>query len=135
MPQKLPKPLIRSVLCCALVLIALVVLVAAGVITPRAFGILCVVAIVSFGLVFYRLLRNIVPPSTRTERTPAWSRRRRGYFVSAAFLWLVFALWLTRGGAWLPRLVGSTVVIVFVAAFVMARSKDRSVSERPAIRK
>jgi hypothetical protein len=35
-----------------------------------------------------------------------------------------FALRLTRGGAWLPRLVGSTVVIVFVPALVMERSED-----------
>jgi hypothetical protein len=127
MPQKLPKPLILSVLCYVLVLIALVALVVAGVITPRAFGILCAIAIVSFGVIVYRLLRNIVPPLTQTERTPTWSRRRRWYIVSAACLWLVFALWLTRGGAWLPRLVGATVVIVFVAALVVARSKDRSV--------
>jgi hypothetical protein len=44
MPQKLPKPLILSVLCYVLVLIALVALVVAGVITPRAFGILCAIA-------------------------------------------------------------------------------------------
>jgi hypothetical protein len=40
------------------VLIALVALVVAGVITPRAFGILCAIAIVSFGVIVLSTLEE-----------------------------------------------------------------------------
>jgi|HubBroStandDraft_6_1064221.scaffolds.fasta_scaffold248322_2 hypothetical protein len=126
MEQKLPKALIRLILCYALALIGFVVLVVADVITPRVFGILCIIAMVSFGVVIYRILRTTVPSSSQAEKIiPAWSRRRRWFVVSAASLWLVFALWNTRGGAWFPRLVGATVLISVVAALVIALSKDR----------
>jgi len=49
------------------------------------------------------------------------SERQRWYLLSGAFLWVVVVSWLTRGGPWLPRLVGTAVVFVFIVPLMLGR--------------
>ncbi len=123
MNQNLPKPIIRPILYLILALIALTGLEVAGIVTPRVFAILCVAAMMIASIVFYRVLKTPASASGPNEREIGSNKRKRWYVLSVALLWLVLATWLTRGEPWLPRLVGVSVVILFVAPYALPRRK------------
>ena len=123
MNQKLPRQIVRPIQYFILALIALTGLEVAGIVTPRGFAILCLVAMMIASIVFYRVLKTAASALAPNERGAGLSKRKRWYVLSAALLWLVFATWLTRGEPWLPRLVGATVVIVFIAPYALPRRR------------
>ena len=103
-----------------LALVLFTTLEVAGVVAARGFAILCLVAMIIAGVAFYRVLKSVSTAPPAVER-PLLSERKRWYVLSAAFLWVVLAFWLTRGGPLLPRLVGSAVVIALVAPLMLRR--------------
>jgi hypothetical protein len=80
----------------SLALLALVILMVVGILTPRAFGFLGLVIMCIFGVIYYRLSKNDVTNSTQTGTNPKLSQRTRWYILVARVLWLVLALWLIR---------------------------------------
>jgi hypothetical protein len=121
MNLKAPRGIIWVALGLVLALIVFTTLEVAGVAAPRGFAILSLVAMIIAGVAFYRVFKSASPlPSPAGER-PRLSERKRWYVLSAAFVWVVLASWLTRDGPWLPQLVGAAVVIAFVAPLMFRR--------------
>lgn len=119
--MKTSRGIIWVALGLVLALIVFTTLEVEGVVAPRGFAILCLVAMIVAVVALYRVLRSasLVPPPAGGR--PRSSERTKWYVLSAAFLWVVLASWLTRGGPWLPRLVGAAVVIAFVAPLMLRR--------------
>jgi hypothetical protein len=105
---------IAWLLCTVLSLLALTTLAVIGMITPRIFGWLCLLIMIASGVVLYRLLRTAVAVHTPTNSNPKLNWRKRWYILAAGLLWLILALWMTRGGPWLPRLVGASFVVLLI---------------------
>jgi hypothetical protein len=121
MNLKAPRGIVSVVLCYVLALVVFTTLEVAGIVAPRVFAILCLVAMIIAGVASYRVFKSASSLPSPTEERPRLSERKRWYVLSAAFLWMVLAFWLTRDGPWLPRLVGAAVVIVFVAPLMLRR--------------
>jgi hypothetical protein len=121
MNLKAPRGIIWVALGLVLALIAFTALEVAGVVPARGFAILGLVAMIVAGVAFYRVFNSAAPPLPPAGERSRLSERKRWYVLSAAFVWVVLAFWLTRGGPWLPRLVGAAVVIAFVAALMLRK--------------
>jgi hypothetical protein len=104
-----------------LTLIAVVILMVAGIITPRIFGFLCLATMCASGVIYYRLLKNGIPNSSHAGARSKVSQRKRWYILVAGLLWIVLAFWLTRGGPWLPRIVGFSFVALLIFGNMMRR--------------
>jgi hypothetical protein len=120
MNPKAPRGMIWVALGLVLALVLFTTLEVAGVVAARGFAILCLVAMIIAGVAFYRVLKSVSTAPPAGER-PLLSERKRWYVLSAAFVWVVLASWLTRGGPWLPRLVGAAVVVAFVAPLMLRK--------------
>ena len=120
---KTPTGIAQVALGLVLALIVVTALEVAGVVAPRGFSILCLVAMIIAGAAFYRVFMSVSPLAPPAEERTRLSERKRWYVLSAAFVWVVLASWLTRGGPGLPRLVGAAVVVAFVAP-LMLRSRS-----------
>ncbi|MEA2263800.1 MAG: hypothetical protein QOJ51_6625 [Acidobacteriaceae bacterium] len=116
-----PRGIVRVVLCLVLALVVFTTLEVAGIVAPRVFAILCLVAMIIAGVAFYRAFNSASSLPSPTGERRRLSERKRWYVLSLAFLWVVVASWLTRGEPLLPRLVGAAVVIVFVALLMLRR--------------
>jgi hypothetical protein len=116
-----PRGIIWVALGLVLALIVFTTLEIEGVVAPRGFAILCLVAMIIAAVAFYRVFKSASPLPPPSGERPRLSERKRWYVLSAAFLWVVLASWLTRGGPWLPRLVGAAVVIALVAPLMLRR--------------
>ena len=83
--------------------------------TPRGFGIAGLVTMTLCGYVWYRALKS--PVSTNagvSQRQSLTWKDKRVYLRLAPFLIvLAFASWATRGGPWLPRLIGMIMLLLF----------------------
>jgi hypothetical protein len=121
MNLKAPRGIVWVVLCYVLALVVLTTLEVAGIVAPRVFAMLCLVAMIIAGVAFYRAFKSASSLPSSTGERRRLSERKRWYVLSAAFLWVVVASWLIRGGPWLPRLVGAAVVVVFVAPLMLRR--------------
>jgi amino acid transporter len=121
MNLKAPRGIIQVALGLVLALIVVTAVEVTGVVALRGFAILCLVAMIIAGVAFIRVFKRVSPLTPAAEGRPRLSERKRWYVLSAAFLWVVLAFWLTRGGPLLPRLVGSAVVIALVAPLMLRR--------------
>ena len=123
MAQKLPKRVVWIAVCFALVLVVLVIFEVAGIVPPRVFGVLCLVAMIVAAIAFWRVFKTLsLLPASEGER-PRVSSRKRWFVLVGALIWLVLGFWLTRGQPLLPRLVGAAVVVLFVSPYAMRKRK------------
>ena len=113
-----------AVVVTATVLGVLTVLGIAGMLTPRSFGIAGLAAMVVCGSVWYFAVKS-VSRSTDASASQNQNTRTGGkgfYFQIAVFLiFLAFAAWATRGGPWLPRLLGASMLVLFGVGALRAR--------------
>src|ERR1700692_3617538 len=99
---------IAWLICTVVSLLALTGLVVAGIISPRIFALLCLSLMAAPGVILYRLLSIAPAVSTPTNSNAMLNWRKRWYVLALGLLWLIFAFCMTRGGPWLPRLVGAS---------------------------
>ena len=81
---------------------------------------LCIaVAAISF-LAFLRAFKAAEQSSNLDAVDRPAQKRDIGKFIAAALsIWLIASLWLTRGGPWAPRLVGTIFLgLIIVGQFV-----------------
>ena len=107
MNLKAPRGIVWVVLCYVLALVVFTTLEVAGIVALQGLCDICLVVMIIAGVASYRVFKSASSlPSPTGGKTPVESSSKRWYVLSAAFLWMVLAFWLTRGGPWLPRLVG-----------------------------
>lgn len=78
MNLKAPRGIVWVVLCYVLALIVFTTLGAAGIVVPRVFAVLCLVAMIVAGVAFYRLFKSAFSLPSPTGERPRLSERKRG---------------------------------------------------------
>ena len=120
--RKIDARRIAWLICFVLSLLALSTLFATRTITPRTFAWLCLFLITGSGVILYRLVRAALPMSSPANSNWILNLRKRWYILAAGLLWLIFALWMSRGGPWLPRLVGVSVFLLIITGITARRA-------------
>lgn len=97
----------------ALAVASLVILLIRGMLAPQGFALCCAVVMVVAAVIWFLLLRTRIDSSTTLA--PNKARKRRTMFIVAGLaIFLPISLWATRGGPWLPRLIGTGFLIALL---------------------
>ena len=95
-----------------------------GALTPRGFGIAGLAAMAACGAVWYFALKSF-PRTVNANVTRNQGTRIsvKGFYIRVAVILalLVFSAWATKGGPWLLRLIGASVVVLFLIGTLRAR--------------
>jgi hypothetical protein len=117
----------------ALAMGILVVLEVNEILSPRGFAAWSVAVMAVAAAIWFLVLKSVRKMRSNDEPVSSPQIRGGGYkkvFVATALaVFLVFSLWGTRGGPWLPRLIGSC----FLAALIIGnllRKPSRDPSKR-----
>jgi hypothetical protein len=114
----------------ALVVILVALAYCSGLLSPRVLGLVLIAYAACVGVAVFVILRSarakfqvstgesaeIADDATRGKFRKRIRNLKFGVAVFA--LVFVYALWETRGGPWLPRLVGATINLLFQAAMI-----------------
>jgi hypothetical protein len=95
-----------------------------GVLTPRGLGIAGLAAMAVCGAVWYFALKSFPwPVNANIARNRGTKTSVKGLYVRVALILtlLVFSAWATKGGPWLPRLIGASVLVLFLIGTLRAR--------------
>jgi len=94
-----------------------------GALTPRRFGIAGLSAIAVSGAVWYLALNFPPPLDANVSRNQGTKINANGFSVRVAVILalLVFSAWATRGGPWLPRLIGASMLMLFLIGALRSR--------------
>ena len=99
-----------------------------GTISPRAFAFGCagvmVVGIITLSILLKHPLTLAEASAAIPQPRAQMSKRRKRVVVVLVLVWLGFALWLTRGGPWAPRLVGASVVLLYLIGTLAHKTKQ-----------
>jgi hypothetical protein len=110
----------------ALAMVVLVSLVVKEIITPHAFALCCVVVMTVATGTWFLLLRsaNEVTEDGCPMNSPHIQARgkSKGFIVTGIAVFLAFSLWVTRGGPWLPRLIGTCFLIALLIGNLLRKA-------------
>jgi hypothetical protein len=111
----------------AIVMAMLVFLVISGVLNPHNFALLCVGVMSVSAVVWFILLKRANVRNDKFDATNSsdaqGSGRSKYVRVALLLLLLVVSFWLTRGGPWAPRLVGASVLVLFLIGTMLKKPK------------
>jgi hypothetical protein len=104
-----------AVLVTATVLGLLTALFIGGILTPHSFGIAGLAAMVICGSAWYCALKPFSPSDAGIFQRQSTTSRGKGFYLRVAAILIVvaFAVWATRGGPGLPRLIGASMLLLF----------------------
>jgi hypothetical protein len=99
----------------AAVFAVLAALLTERMLTPRGFGIAGLVTTALCGYVWNRALKSYVSTNAGVSQPQSLTWRGRKFYLRLApfLIVLAFAIWATRGGPWLPRLIGMIMLLLF----------------------
>jgi hypothetical protein len=108
-------------------LVILVLLFAFEALTLRGFGIavlaVMITAAILFTLVFPRAKKDAeLAGVAATAQT--MSARKRYILAGVLALWLMFFLWMTREGPWVPRLIGACFLSLLVIGLFIRKPES-----------
>src|SRR6201996_4179352 len=102
----------------ALAVAVLVILMVRGILAPQAFALCCVVVMVVAASTWSLMLRNAEERSQIESTTDSARIRTHGkskvFIVAGIAIFLLLSFWMTRGGPWLPRLIGACFLIALL---------------------
>ena len=114
----------------AIALAILVILAITRTLNPQNFAIGCaivmIVSIIVMALFLRRTKESAEASGTMTASNNQISYRSKHIRVVLILLWLVFALWFTRGGSWVPRLIGASVLVLFLIGTLLRKANGSS---------
>lgn len=92
------------------------------ILTPRGFGLASLAAMVLCTFMWYHTLKGSRRNIKDLERQNAKSDRGSIYVRLTLFLFLmIYGAWATRGGPWLPRMIGATMLSLFYVGVISSR--------------
>ena len=111
-------------ICACGVIAALVYFLLAGVVDSQSLGIagLSVMTVATFAWHFVSRRENVGTDQPEPKNHPSQSDKRQCVWAAVLLLWLLVALWATRGGPWLPRLVGAFFLILYFVVRMRRKS-------------
>lgn len=105
----------------------LVFLFVTGVLNPQSFAMGCLVVMGISSTIWYVLLKRGSKHADGFEITieprHQSSNKTKHVKVAVILLWLVASFWITRGGPWPPRLIGASVVVLFLIGTMLQKQK------------
>ena len=110
----------------ATAIVVLALLVGLGTINPRNFAIGCIAVISISAIVWFLVLKG---RSSEDAQSATSSSRfvqnigKRHLLIAGVLVWLVVSFWITRGGPWVPRLVGASVLLLLLLALVVRKPR------------
>jgi len=113
----------------------LTVFVIEGRLSPQTFARIWLVVIALAFIVLTVLLKRsnrlTEVPDGATSSSPRNVSKKKAIQVALLLLWLVAAFWITRGGPWIPRLIGAAMLVLFFTATVLRKPSQAEI--RPPI--
>jgi hypothetical protein len=109
-------------ICACAVISGLLYLLLAGVVDSQRFGIagLGVMTVAAFALYFVSRRENAC--TDQAKNLKGQSNKSQYVWAALLLLWLLVALWATRGGPWLPRLVGALFLVLYFVVRMRRKS-------------
>jgi len=105
----------------------LVFFVFTGSLAPRSFAIGCVIVMISSTFTWTFLLRRTAgdPEALRatSNETVKITNKSKHVQVTLLLVLLVVSFWLTRGGPWVPRLIGAFMLVLFLIGTILRNPK------------
>jgi hypothetical protein len=107
----------------ATVLGVLTALLIGGILTPRSFGLVGLASLVACGSALSLAIKNASPRDESILQRRSTTFRDKGFYlrIAAFLIVLAFAVWATRGGPWLPRLIGASMLLLFLIGTLYSR--------------
>ena len=108
-------------------LAALVLFVVTGLLNTQGFAMACLGIMIVSAIVWFMLLKRDKERSVNnvdsTNVFQAQSHDRTKYIgVAVLLLLLIVASWLTRGGLLVPRLIGASVLVLFLIGTIVRKT-------------
>jgi len=99
----------------AAVFAVLAALLTGRMLTPRVFGIAGLFTLAVCGYAWYRASKSYVSTNAglSQRRSPTWKDKRVYLRLAPFLIVLILAIWASRGGPWLPRLIGMSMLLLF----------------------
>ena len=92
-----------------------------GRLNQQTFAIGCVIvmvlAVVIWTVLLKRSNRSLLSSSSRPNAS-----KKKGLQVALLFLFLALGYWMTRGGPWIPRLIGASMLVLFITGTVLRKA-------------
>jgi cobalamin synthase len=94
--------------------------------SQQTFAMGCVIVMVLAVITWTVLLkRSNGSPQSSDRATSSSSRntgKKKGLQVGLLLIFLVIVFWVTRGGPWIPRLIGASVLILFTTGVALRKT-------------
>jgi hypothetical protein len=104
----------------------LISLLIEGRLTPQTFAIGCVIVMALAAAIWTVLLKKSDRPIEIAERASSASARndskKKAIQIAILLLFLVVVLWMTRGGPWIPRLIGAFMLLLFTTGVALRKT-------------
>ena len=91
-----------------------------GRLNQQTFAIACVIVMVLAVVIWTVLLKRSNQPAGSSS--PPNASKKKGLQVALLLLFLALAFWMTRGGPWIPRLIGASVLVLFITGTVLRKA-------------
>jgi hypothetical protein len=97
-----------------------------GRLNQQTFAIGCVIVMVLAVVIWTVLLKISNQPAGSSNRAGSSSLgnagKKKGLQVALLLLFLAVVFWMTRGGPWIPRLIGASMLVLFTAGVALRRT-------------
>jgi len=104
----------------------LTALLTEGRLSQQAFAMGCVVvmvlAVITWTILSKRSNRSTQSPDMAASPSSPNTGKKKGLQVALLLLFLVIVLWATRGGPWIPRLIGASMLLLFTAGIALRKT-------------
>jgi cobalamin synthase len=91
-----------------------------GRLNQQTFAIACVIVMVLAVVTWTVLLKRSNQPAGSSS--PPNVSKKKGLQVALLLLFLALGFWLTRGGPWVPRLIGASMLVLFITGIVLRKA-------------
>lgn len=96
-----------------------------GRLNQQTFAIGCVIVMVLAVVIWTVLLKRSNQPAGSSDgagsSSPPNASKKKGLQVALLLLFLALVFWITRGGPWIPRLIGASMLVLFVTGILLRK--------------
>lgn len=92
----------------------------------QTFAIGCVIVMVLAVVIWTVLLKSSNQPAGSSDgaesASPPNASKKKGIQVALLLLFLALVFWMTRGGPWVPRLIGASMLLLFTTGVALHKN-------------
>ncbi|MDP9050998.1 MAG: hypothetical protein M3O31_09830 [Acidobacteriota bacterium] len=97
-----------------------------GRLKQHSFAIGCVIVMVLAVVIWTVLWKRPNQPAGSSDGVgtfgPPNASKKKGLQVALLLLFLALAFWMTRGGPWIPRLIGASMLVLFTTGVALRKT-------------